>query len=398
MFQYSSAVLTVEFVASDDCYTMLWRIPDEGVSSTLDASDALGSLSGHSNAVRTVDFHPTANGIVVTSSVDQTIRVWDINRMAETHCIRDHSDVVSNISFNYDGSLFVSAAKDRLIRVVDPRAAAVTAQSAEIGRNLRAEWCPVGLGTNDTILTVASVAGGARVLNLYDPRDLSQSICTRTIDQASGQLFPFFDEDTGLCWIAGKGDTTIRFFELSADDTGVVSATKANEFQTASTPIAGFCLLPKNTCNVRDIEVQKALKLSTDAVIPITFKMPRAENLRHYFQDDIFVPTRAAQSTISADDWLAGGNQPPSRYSLKPDDMENLSDKPAEAPKKASTKVFKEEIDKAEKESQQREDTFNRLQQMAITRAKYHPNKSMGIHGVDHAPQHDDDSDSDWDD
>lgn len=390
--------LFVSNSAADDCHVMLWRVPDEGLTTNQGASDALCDLGGHTNAVRTVDFHPTADGIMVTSSVDQTIRVWDINRMAEVQCIREHNDVVSNLSFNYDGSLFVTAAKDRVIRIVDPRAGAVTATSGEIGRNLRAEWCPVGLGAHDTILTVASVSGGTRVINLYDPRDLSRAVCTRTIDQASGQLFPFFDEDTGLCWIAGKGDTTIRFYELSADESGVVSATKANEFQTASTPIAGFCLLPKRACNVREIEVQKALKLSTDSVIPITFKMPRAENLRTYFQDDIFVPARAAQSTITADEWLAGGNQPPARFSMKPDDMQNLSEKPAEAPKVAATKVFKEEIDKAEKEAQKREETFNKLQQMAITRAKYHPNKSMGIRGVDHAPQHDDDEDSDWDD
>src|SRR3546814_19887043 len=113
---------------------MLWHVPDEVLSTTQGPDDAIAKLSGHTNAVRTVDFHPTASGIVVTSSVDQTIRVWDINRNAETHCIRDHNDVVSNISFNYDGSLFVSAAKDRVIRIVDPRAAAVTAASGEIGR------------------------------------------------------------------------------------------------------------------------------------------------------------------------------------------------------------------------------------------------------------------------
>ena len=85
---------------------------------------------------------------------------------------------------------------------------------------------------------------------------------------------------------------------------------------------------------------------------------------------------------------------------MKPDDMPNLSEKPVEAPKPLATKNFRDEIDKAEKEAQQREEAFNKLQQMAITRAKFHPNKSMGpvgIPGVDQIPQHDDNSDDDWD-
>jgi len=37
-------------------------------------------LKGHTRRVPTVDFHPTANNVVVTSSGDNTVRLWDIEK------------------------------------------------------------------------------------------------------------------------------------------------------------------------------------------------------------------------------------------------------------------------------------------------------------------------------
>jgi hypothetical protein len=56
--------------------------------------------------------------------------------------------------------------------------------------------------------------------------------------------------------------------------------------------------------------------------------------------------------------------------------------------------VFREALDKEQEENKKREEAFNRLQELAIQRSKYHVNLSGG----DNKPSADDESDDGWDD
>ena len=74
---------------------------------------------------------------------------------------------------------------------------------------------------------------------------------------------------------------------------------------------------------------------------------------------------------------------------------------------RAKTEIFRAEINAKEKEEQQKNDMFKKMQAMAVTHEQWNPNKSMGgSHrpvvpkkaGVDATPIYDSDSDNDWDD
>ena len=249
-------------------------------------------------------------------------------------------------------------------------------------------------------------------------------LCGKNIDSGAGQLYPLYDEGTGVCLLAGKGDRIVRFFELSflrevevgagGDGTEKDGATfeKCSEFQTVGDPIAGICVLPKSSCDVRKVEVARVLKLTGDAVQPISFTVPRAESLKKYFQDDIFPPTRSKTPSATAAEWANGSANTlaPLLHSLRPEDMVNVSEKPEDSSSKSKIGQFRADIDKSVSESRQREDAFSRLQRMANQHAAYHPNLSMGTAAaaaasvpivgkrVDAAPIYDDDSDDGgWD-
>ncbi|CAE7828353.1 unnamed protein product, partial [Symbiodinium microadriaticum] len=81
---------------------------------------------------------------------------------------------------------------------------------------------------------------------------------------------------------------------------------------------------------------------------------------------------RSSNASIAA--WISGDEStlpPPEMVSLRPDDMEL-------EPVKQKVEIFRETINKEEEESRKREEAFNRLQELAIQRSKYHVNLSMG--------------------
>eukprot|EP01035_Chromulina_nebulosa_P019759 gene19759-25691_t len=408
---YSNILAT----GSSDCTVKIWTLPsldDNDTSNPIQTnwteSDATRAFNSHSQSIRTCNFHPLIPGLLVTSAMDSTVRFFDIEAGDETNKFDlTDSAYVNNLSFSYDGGLISLACKDRVIRIADPRTNSIVNSTSlsnnVVGRNLNLAWCSTRTSFG-TILSTSSGSSGLRQIHLWDPRNLSDPTQTISVDNASGQLYPMYDDDTGLCFIAGKGDTILRYYEMSfSSNDSIVFCAKSNEYLSGSRePISGICLMPKRSMDVRNVEVARLLKLTTNSVIPISFKQPRAENLKQYFQDDVFVPTRSKSSPLNVSVWqtyLSDPNYvlPDAIYeSLKPDDMTNLSDKPPDKPVVQKATVFREDLNKKAEENQKREETFNRLQDMA---SRYNPSTSHKIKIKAEAKLVEDseDSDNDWD-
>jgi coronin-7 len=215
-------------------------------------------------------------------------------------------------------------------------------------------------------------------------------LITKAIDSASGQLFPLFDETMNSVFLVGKGDTVLRTYEMLFLEENVPGAMpsmleKSTDFQSSIEPVAGICMLPKRTCDVRNVEVARLLKLTTDALIPISFRVPRADHLKAYFHDDLYPPIRAARSLATAPEWASEDTDvaifQPILESLQPEGMAAISaSTPDPTPSSTKSKVdsFKLAQQKAEEESKLRESNFNRLQQMAVQNAQYNRNVSGG--------------------
>lgn len=411
--------------ASDDCKVKVWKIPEEGVKDrNFVAGDEAASLDSHTHSVRTCNFHPTLSGFLATTSYDMTIRLWDVEHgapgaISEINNIvtglPDMGCAVSNLSFNYDGSLFAVSLRNRVVRICDVRSRFGTVDelgsrdvfssitdSKALGRNLRVTWC--GSPSLNVILTTsAAMSTGMRQVQLWDPRKLSEPVAVRAVDNASGALYSTFDPDTSVCFIAGRGDTSIRYYDISASDEAPSSVTLLSQFQGGSAPISGVCMLPKKVCDVRKIETNRILKLAGDTVTSVSFVLPRADDLKQYFQDDVFPETQRGP-TMSFSTWLSDTSQAttPILETVKPDDMQILSTKRDSLPRnfgKSKISSFQEDIRRGEEECKKKDEMFDRLQQLALQRAAYHPNPSGGAKPPIEAKSGDDDSsDGGWDD
>ncbi|CAM9107307.1 unnamed protein product [Ectocarpus fasciculatus] len=409
--------------ASDDCKVKVWKIPEEGiVGQNFVAGDEAASLDSHTHSVRTCNFHPTVAGCLATTSYDNSIKIWDVENATssrEVHSVStsfsDMGSSISNLTFNYDGSLFAVSCRDRAVRICDLRSrlsvvSEVTGRdvfssftdSKSLGRNLRVVWCG-SPSLNVLLTTSAAMSTGMRQVQLWDPRNLSEPTATRSVDNGSGALFPMFDPDTSVCFIAGRGDTSIRYYDVSAPDDAPSACTLLSQFQGSSSPISGVCLLPKKGCDVRKIETNRILKLAGDTVSSVSFVLPRADDLRQFFQDDVF-PDTQIKPTVSCSEWLADATRStaPVLESLKPDDLDILSTGRASLPRnmaKSRVSSFREEIQRQEEENKQKDVMFDRLQHLAMQRASYHPNPSGGGKPPEGEIGGDDDSsDGGWDD
>lgn len=58
-------------------------------------------------------------------------------------------------------------------------------------------------------------AARLRQIMIRDVRNLSQTQKTLELDCSTGILMPLFDPDTNMLFLAGKGDTTILYMELT---------------------------------------------------------------------------------------------------------------------------------------------------------------------------------------
>ncbi|XP_059418035.1 coronin-7 [Carassius carassius] len=57
----------------------------------------------------------------------------------------------------------------------------------------------------------------------------------------------------------------------------------------SSEPHKGLCFLPKAECDVRDVEVARAILLGKTTTEPVAFRVPRVK--KEFFQDDVFPET-----------------------------------------------------------------------------------------------------------
>ena len=80
-------------------------------------------LKGHGKKIQKMEWHPTADFTLASTSFDQTIKVWDVQKPACAFEFAGLGDKPWTLSWNYDGSMVGAIARDRKMYIVDPRQA-----------------------------------------------------------------------------------------------------------------------------------------------------------------------------------------------------------------------------------------------------------------------------------
>uniref|UniRef100_G3UAB5 Coronin n=1 Tax=Loxodonta africana TaxID=9785 RepID=G3UAB5_LOXAF len=284
---------------SEDTSVRIWEIPEGGLKRNM--TEALLQLHGHSRRVGLVEWHPTTNNILFSAGYDYKVLIWNLDVGEPVKMIDCHTDVILCMSFNTDGSLLTTTCKDKKLRVIEPRSGRVL-QEANC-KNHRVNRV-VFLGNMKRLLTTGVSRWNTRQIALWDQEDLSMPLTEEEIDGLSGLLFPFYDADTHMLYLAGKGDGNIRYYEISTEKPYL---SYLMEFRSPA-PQKGLGVMPKHGLDVSACEVFRFYKLVTlkGLIEPISMIVPRRSDS---YQEDIYPMTPGTEPALTPDEWLGGINR-----------------------------------------------------------------------------------------
>ncbi|KAG5260631.1 hypothetical protein AALO_G00294670 [Alosa alosa] len=259
---------------SEDCTVKVWNIPPQGLRENI--VRPVKDLRGHTRRVGLIEWHPIAKDILLSSAYDYKVLIWRLDGAGcvcrrPVRVIGVHSDIVLCLSFNTDGSRMATTCRDRTIRIIHTLSGQVLQE------------------------------------------DLTAPLWEEDLDGESGVLFPFFDPDTHMIFLAGKGDGNTRFFDLSS----VKPYLHYLAEYRSPLPQRSLAVMPKRGLDVSICEVFRFYRVVgvKDLLEPLSLIVPRrAEG----FQDDLYPPTAANEPALTADQWVEGHTRGPLLMSLRP--------------------------------------------------------------------------------
>uniref|UniRef100_A0A8D0A675 Coronin n=1 Tax=Sander lucioperca TaxID=283035 RepID=A0A8D0A675_SANLU len=333
-------------VAGDDAKIRVWQVPEGGLKETLTEPEVI--LQGHTEKIYSIKFHPLASGLLVSSSYDLTVRLWNLESGEQVKLLTGHQDQVFGMAWSPDGKLLATVCKDGKVRIYDPRKSTAPVQEGpgpEGQRGARAVWVCEG----KYLLVSGFDSRSERVLYLYSADSLSSgAIASTSIDISPSTLIPFYDPDTSVVILTAKGDTRVHIYEMFPQDPYFIECSSFNSPE----PHKGLAFLPKTECNVRDVEIAVGLLLTKTTIEPVAFRVPRVK--KEFFQDDVYTDTAVCwEPALTASAWLSGSNGQHKKISLKPKDMTPVSEAPKEAPVRKylpSSVYLEEKTDEQKKE------------------------------------------------
>ncbi|XP_039095197.1 coronin-7 isoform X1 [Hyaena hyaena] len=333
-------------VGGEDARIRLWRVPPEGLEEVLTTPEAV--LTGHTEKIYSLRFHPLAADILASSSYDLTIRIWDLKARAERLRLQGHRDQIFGLAWSPDGQHLATVCKDGHLRVYAPRAGPEPLQEGpgpEGPRGARVVWVCDG----HCLLVSGFDSRSERQLLLYPAKAVAGGpLAVLGLDVAPSTLLPSYDPDTSLVLLTGKGDTRVFLYELLPEAPFFL---ECNSF-TSSDPHKGFILLPKTECDIQEVEFARCLRLRQTSLEPVAFRLPRVR--KEFFQDDVFPDTAVSwEPVLSVEAWLGGANGQPRLISLQPPGMTPVSQAPREAPARrapSSALYLEEKSDEQKKE------------------------------------------------
>jgi pre-mRNA-processing factor 19 len=163
-------------------------------------------LQSHTKRVTKALFHPTED-IAVTSSADQTVRVWRASSAEEVVVIKAHSKTVEDISLHPTGKFVLSCSADNTWALSDLRSGEVLFSVKDEDANAkglnRIQVHPDGL--------ILAVGTGSGVVRIWD---LKQRAVLASFEGHQGPITALAFSENGYFLASGSEDSSVILWDL----------------------------------------------------------------------------------------------------------------------------------------------------------------------------------------
>lgn len=310
--------------ASEDCKIGFVNLPADGLTANINAAaeECLGFAIGHQKKVTTLKWHPTASNILASGSADGTVKVWDIETKEAIYSMAC-GDAIHQIAWKRDGSQLAVCHKgtpgNPHLRIYDPRVASdekdcVSAVDFEGPKRATPFFTKQGY-----LITTGCTRSSQRRVHLYDLANMENGpLTTIDIDRASGVMMPHYDYDNSILYIGGKGDSTVKYFEIDTNKPYIHELTSFSDNVASK----GICFLPKYALDTTKCEIARCLRVMRDSVIPVSFQVPRKSEM---FQEDLFPDTASSKPALTKEQYFEGKNADPLLVSMAPGEGEEVA-------------------------------------------------------------------------
>jgi coronin-1B/1C/6 len=283
----------------------------EGYTKAINDTTALVNLPDcHSKKVAILSWNPNFKNILGSCGFDNVVKVFDVEAGKNIHNL-EQPDQPYHIDWSSDGSKMAVMRKDKTIAIIDPRdhKSEIKAEGLD-SKPGRVVWADPARK-----LIATGVKGGSRVIAVYDPKKFNAPLSVVDVDQGGSVLTPYYDPDTSVLFLPGKGDATLRYYEVSEKDEGDQYCFSLADFRDNESSKGG-CFLPKTACDVLKSEIAIFYRLMRDWVSPISFVVPRKSD---QFQADLFPDTYHGPAHEAKEyEHIAGKEKPFVKRSMKP--------------------------------------------------------------------------------
>lgn len=198
--------------------------------------------------------------------MDGTLHNWNI-LTGQPISVYEREGALYGCEWNHNGSMVGFTTRDRQICVFDPRKneIAMETNGFDGNKNIRMNF----MGNNDLICATGHSRNNDRQIKLFDMKKFDTPLQTLNVDHQSYTCQNFYDPDTQLLFIPGRGESTCKYYELVNGQ-----FKKAAEF-TSSDPSKSCAFLPKRFVNYNKCELNTMVKLTKNWVGFVHFYYPK---------------------------------------------------------------------------------------------------------------------------
>lgn len=194
---------------SGDDTAMLWRLSADGTSAT-----CVATLTGHSNEVSDIAFHPSAP-IIATSSLDRTVKLWKMsaegNAATCVATLKGHRNWVNSVTFHDNGLLLATCSDDNTTKLwrllADGTAATCVATLEGHSSSVRS----IAFHPTAPFLASSSSDNTAKVWRISP--ELISATCVATLKGHRGSVSSVAFHPTVPVIATGSMDKTLKFWK-----------------------------------------------------------------------------------------------------------------------------------------------------------------------------------------